>query len=198
VTIDGTSVAKHNFGTHAGIKYAVLSGTFMPAASGLYDLYIENTCKIDPTEILYNYIDNITIKPEKPVLDIEDINISCQTGGTATFDIKMGLANKNKEYWLWMSATGNHPGFKLSGLKVPLNWDVLLEFGLLNPGFPGSNGLIGKLDFFGMAQPELTLPPDPQLMMVGLPINFALVLTSPGHSLPITFVSVPVHIKYVP
>ena len=181
-----------------GDKYATITGTYTPAVSGMYTLHIENTCNLVATTDRHNYIDNISIKPETIELDIEDINIPCQTGGTATFDIKMGLANKNKEYWMWMSATGTYPGFQLNGLEIPLNWDVLFEFGLFNSGLPGLSGLIGKLDFFGMAKPQITLPPDPQLMMVGFPFNFAFVLTAPGYSLPITFVSAPVHIKYVP
>ena len=112
--------------------------------------------------------------------------------------MKAGLANKGADYWLWMSATGNYPGIPLSGLTVPLNQDVLFYFGIMNPNFPGSKGFIGKLDFFGMAGPTLALPPNPQATLVGIPIFFAYVLTQPGPSLPITYASKPVHIKYVP
>ena len=163
----------------------------------MYTLHIENTRGLTSSNLLFNYIDNISIKPSVPDLNIEEINISCQTGGTAKFDLKAGLANKNKNYWLWMSATGTFPGFKLNGLTVPLNWDVLFEFGLFNPGFPGSTGFIGKLDFFGMAKAQMILPADPQFTMVGFPINFAYVLTEPGPSLPVSYVSTPVHIKYI-
>jgi len=99
---------------------------------------------------------------------------------------------------MWMSITGNYPGMKVSGLDIPLNWDPLFQLCLFYPNFPGATDWVGKLDFFGMASPTLTLPPDLQQMLVGVPLHFVFVLTAPGPSMPLSFVSKPVHIKYIP
>lgn len=164
----------------------------------MYTLFIENTRSISSTTDLYNYIDGISIEPVMPNIILDEINIPCPTGGTADFTLKAGLSNGGKNYWLWMSVSGNYPGIPLNGLTVPLNMDVVFLFGVMNPNFPGSSGFVGKLDFFGMAKPTMTLPPDPQQAFMGIPIYFAYVLTAPGPSLPISFVSTPVHVKYVP
>ncbi|MHC4944134.1 MAG: hypothetical protein ACYTG7_14060 [Planctomycetota bacterium] len=175
-----------------------MTGIYVPAVSGMYNLHIENTCTLASSILLYHYIDNISIKPAVPDLDLPNINISSKTGGTATFDIDAGIANGGKSYWLWMSVSGNYPGIKVSGMTVPLNWDGFLQFGLCYPNFPGSTGFIGKLDFFGIGQAQLTMPPDPQQLFMDVPFHFAYVLTAPGPELPVSYVSTPVHIKYVP
>ena len=138
------------------------------------------------------------MKPVVPNLEVTDINISCATGGTVELKLRGGFANGGKDYWVWMSVTGNWPGIPLNGVTVPLNYDALTELGLIYPLFPGSTGFMGKLDFFGMATATLTLPSDPQQVLLGLPIQFAYVLLAPGPSLPLSYASTPVHVKYVP
>lgn len=63
---------------------------------------------------------------------------------------------------------------------------------------PGSTGFTGQLDASGKAEASLLLPPDPNQMLVGTPLYFAFVLTSPGPSLPLEAASNPIHVKYVP
>jgi len=166
----------------------------------MYRLQIENTCQEVPPYPynLYNYIDNISLTPEHYTLIVENFNIPCQTGGTANFDIKAGIGNANKNYWMWISISGNYPGINVSGLNVPLNDDPLFVMCLSHPNFPGSTGWVDKLNIFGMASPTLTLPADTQQLLVGFPLHIAYVLTAPGPSLPLSYVSNPVHIKYVP
>ena len=175
-----------------------MSGYFTPTISGMYTLEIENTRNSVSSSTLYNYIDNITLKPYIYNFEVDTTNVKCATGGTVNFICKGGFSNKKKDYWIWMSATGTYPGFSLNGFNVPLNWDVLLNFGLMNPTLPGAVGFFGQLDSFGMASASLTLPPDTGQYFVGFPISFAFVVTSPGPSLPLLYVSTPVHVKYVP
>jgi len=163
----------------------------------MHTLKIENTRNLTSSSLLYNYIDNISLIPVMPNLAVSDMNIPCSTGKQVTFTIKAGLSNSGKPYMMWMSATGNFPGVMVQGQHIPLNMDALFLFGLSNPNFAGSTGFIGNLDFFGMASPTLTLPPDIHKNFEGIPIYFAYVITAPGPKLPISFVSTPVHINYL-
>lgn len=197
--INGTLIDSYNFGPIKNFYYGSLEGTYTPQESGMHTLWIRNHCTINPpSDDLFNYIDNITIKPNPLFLDVEDINIPCPTGGTADFKIKAGLAHGGQHYWMMMSVSGNYPGINASGINIPLNWDFLFQMGLAYPLFPGTTNFYGKLDFFGMASPTLTLPPDLQMAFVGVPIYFSLVFLGQGPSLPVTYASSPVHIKYVP
>ena len=175
-----------------------MTGIYTPPATGMYTLHIENTRNLVSSTLLYNYIDSITIEPFVWSFGTDDLNVPCLTGKTVTLNLKGGLANGNKDYWIWMSVSGSYPGFTIGDKTVPLNWDVLMEYGLLNPGFPGSTAFIGKLDAFGLASAGLTLPADPHQLLVGMPIHLAYVLTAPGPALPVTFVSNPLHVKYCP
>ena len=197
--IDGTSIDSYSFGLTTGIKQATLSGTFTPPSDGLYTLYIENTRDDVSTTCLYNYIDSISLKPSSYNLIISvGENIPCATGGNVLLSISAGFGNGGKDYWIWMSFTGTYPGFKFNNVNVPLNQDFLFKWGLANPNFPGSSGFLGKLSGSGSAFASVILPADPGMTLVGLPIHFAYVITSPGPSLPLLDASNPVHIKYVP
>lgn len=164
----------------------------------MHKLHIENSTTLNSSTLLYNYIDNISIVPWMPNLLVDNYNIPCQTGGTANLTIKAGMGNGNKDYWIWMSVTGNYPGTPVGSHTMPLNWDILLQLGLMYPNFPGTTGFIGKTSSFGTAFASFTLPPDPQLNYMDMPIYFAYMIMAPGPSFPIYFVSLPVHIKYVP
>ena len=171
---------------------------YTPATSGNYTLLIENTRTLTSSTLLYNYIDNISITPFIWNFGTDTMNIPCSTGGKVELSLKGGLANGNKDYWIWMSTSGSYPGIPVNGVQIPLNWDALLLYGLSNPGFAGSTGFIGKLSGFGLGEATLTLPADPSHMFVGFPIHMAYILTGPGPAMPITFASHPLHIKYCP
>lgn len=189
----------HKFGYTSGTQYHTLSGSYTPATSGLYLLHIENTRDEVTTTCLYNYIDNITLKPAAYTLIVSvGGNIPSATGGNVLLSISSGFGNGGKDYWVWMSITGTYPGFEVSGVQVPLNQDPLFWWGLSNPSFPGSTGFLGKLSVSGSGMASFLLPPDTGMALLGYPFHFACVLTSPGPSLPLLEVSNPVHIKYVP
>lgn len=198
MSIDGTLIASFDFGNMHGTHFEKLSGTFVPSMSGMFTLLIENTRSLASSTQLYNYIDNITIAPQVADLEIDKINIPYSTGTEVAFTIRPGVAHKNKDYWLWMSVSGTYPGIPVSGLVVPLNRDILFDLGLMYPNLPGTTGFLGKLSMFGLADATFDLPPNPDMSLVGIPIYFAYVLTSPGPKLPLTYASTPVHIKYVP
>ena len=171
---------------------------YTPATTGTYTLLVENTRNLTSSTLLYNYIDNISVAPFMANFEGDTMNIPCSTGGKVSMTLKAGIANGNKDYWILMSTSGSFPGFSVGGQTVPLNWDLLLQYGLYNPGFAGSTGFVGKLTGFGMGEATLTLPADPSHLLVGFPIHFAYVLTAPGPALPLSFVSHPMHIKYCP
>jgi hypothetical protein len=199
VKIDATLIDTHNFGYIAsGTKRATLSGDYTPIRTGLYTLHIENTKAQASSTCIYSYIDNISLVPAEPNLATDKINVPCDIGARVNFMLDAGAAHGNKDYWIWMSASGTYPGIPLGTVTVPLNYDALFAFGLLYPGFAGSTGFIGVLDGQGQAKAALLLPTDPHQSLVGFPLYFAYVVTAPGPSKPVSFASYPVHVKYIP
>lgn len=182
-----------------GTKYKTLSGTYVPATTGLYTLKINNTRGQSSSTLLYNYIDNVSIKPQYSTFNLNgDPNIPCISGGTRMLSISAGFAHKNKDYWIWMSASGTYPGFSWKGIDFPLNQDVLFWMGLSYPAFPGTTGMYGKLSGSGSGVANFNFPKNMDQSMVGFPINFIYVLLSPGLKPPPTAASFPIHVKYCP
>jgi hypothetical protein len=201
VVINETLIDSHNFGPIDNIVRANLSGHFTPYATGLYTLEISNTLLGLSSANLFSYIDNISLMPEKTNFFVTPMNYNCETGGTAYFKLKAGTLQANRKYWIWISASGTYPGYVVSGITVPLNYDWLLEASLNYPGLPGyASGFLGELNSMGAAEAKLKVPPD-SYHMLGIPAHFAYVLLrepSPSSEPDITFASFPVHIKYVP
>jgi len=164
----------------------------------MYTLKIENTCSLASSTKLYNYLDNIVVRPYLADFKADKLNVDCDTGGTVTFTLTGGFAAKKKDYWIWMSVGGTFPGTPLNGYTIPLNYDLLFKLSIMYPTFPGTTAFTGKLNAMGMAQATFTLPQDSTKSFVGFPINFAYVLMNSPMKLPIIHVSKPVHIKYVP
>lgn len=192
-------VDSHDFGYIAsGIKRENLYGSFRPTTSGFYTLEIENTRSVASSTCIYNYIDNISLKPSDLNLMADKVNIPCLTGDTVNFDLRAGAANAGKDYWVLFNYSGTFPGVNYSGINIPLNMDALFLFALKNPSFAGSTGMTGQLSPTGYAPASVDMPKDYSLGLVGIPINFAYVLLEPGPSTPITYASIPVHIKYIP
>jgi len=174
-------------------------GTFQPGATGLYTLKIENTRTLTSSTLLYNYIDNIDLKPILTTFNLtSNCNVPCSSGAQKLFSISAGFANGGKDYWIWFTLSGTYPGFDWNGNYFPLNQDALFWWGLSNPGFAGSSGFFGTLSGSGSASATLTLPSDPGGSLVGFPIHFIYVLLSPGHQPPVLSVSNQVHLKYIP
>jgi hypothetical protein len=196
--IDETPIASHAFGTTAKVKRASLIALYQPPATGMYTLKLENTRSLASNSQLYNYIDYIELAPLFKNLEVDKTNISCSEGATVNLLLSPGAAHGGKAYWIWMSASGTYPGVFLGGMNVPLNWDALLLFTLANPNFSGSQGFTGLLDGTGSASASLDFPTDSQQSYVGIPFCFAYGIASAGPSLTLSFVSHPVHVKYVP
>ncbi|MHC4941784.1 MAG: hypothetical protein ACYTG7_02070 [Planctomycetota bacterium] len=199
VEIDGTLIDSHFFMHTDDIKRGTLAGNYVAPASGLYTLRIENTRGEEASTCLYNYIDNISLKPFSATFSIVgEGNIPVTTGLNTLFSVTAGFGNGVKDYWIWFSVSGTFPGFSWSGYFIPLNQDPLFWWGLQNPNFPGSSGFFGTLSSSGSAFASLTMPPDPTGSLVGFPIHFACVILSSGHKPPVQDVSNPVHVKYCP
>ena len=164
----------------------------------MYTLKLENTRSLASNSQLYNYVDYIEMAPLFKNLATDETNIACSEGGTVNLLLAPGAAHGGKAYWIWMSVSGTYPGLFLGGMKVPLNWDALFLFTLSNPDFSGSQGFAGLLDGKGSASASLDFPADFQQNFVGFPIHFAYAVASAGPSMPLCFVSHPVHVKYVP
>jgi hypothetical protein len=199
VEIDGTLIDNHAFGITNGIKRSTLEGTFTPATTGQYKLKIENTRNTTASTCIFNYIDNISLKPEYSKFVLAgDCNIPCMGGGQKTLSISAGFGIGKKPYWIWFNVSGTYPGFNWSGHYIPLNQDPLFWWGIQSPNFPGSVGFYGTLNAGGTAIATITLPSDPGGLLVGYPINFIYVLLSDGHQPPALAVSNPLHLKYCP
>ena len=191
-------IDKFSFGYTNGIVRDSLSGTFTPAQSGLFLLKVENTRSAAASTCLFNFIDNISLKPETPDFEADRLNVPCKKGAIVNFDLDAGPGFAGSPYWIWMSATGNWPGMTLNGVTVPLNWDLMTQFGLLNPAYAGFTDFLGALDGSGQAKASAILPVDTQLMFTGFPLCFAYVVCTPGPKMPVLYASLPVHVKYVP
>jgi len=141
-------------------------------------------------------MDNLSLVPATPNFSSDKLNVDIQTGANVNFDLNAGSGNAGKDYCVWMNATGPYPGIQLNGIFIPLNWDYILQYSMFN-GLPGT-GLTGVLDGSGGSQAQIFLPAGVDPVLIGVPLSFAYVLTSPGPSLPISFASYPVHVKYIP
>jgi hypothetical protein len=185
-------IDSHDFGkvTEGVPEYTVLSGTYTPATTGMYALEIENTRTALSSTDLKNYIDTIMLEPVNPMLSCDGQTFSTWFNLTRNFELSAGPAEANKDYWMWVGFSGNYPGINISGVNVPLNYDVLVELNLMYPGFPGT-GFVGQLDGDGNATATMTWKPNASLK--GLTIWFAYVVLSPGGGLPILAASNPIN-----
>jgi hypothetical protein len=181
-----------------GTKRATLTGAYTPASSGLYTLQIENTSYQYSSTCIYSYLDNVSLEPDVSDLSADALNIPCDTGKLVNFQLSAGIQNAGKDYLVLMSISGTYPGITVSGVTIPLNYDTVFEMVLSNPSFPGATGFLGVLDSSGNASASMKCPIDTRMTFVGIPLHFAYVLPSPGPSLPLSYTSHAVHVKYIP
>lgn len=190
----------HYFGLINGTVRATLKGSFTPYSTGIYELNISNVLFGASSTSLYSYIDNISLVPEKTNFYVSPMNYCSEQGGTAEFKLIAGTSNAYEKYWIWISASGTWPGYVVTGVTVPLNYDWVLQACFDNPGLPGyASNFIGYLDSMGNAKAKLKVPPD-YYFMLGRPVHFAYVLLqvpSPSIEPHVKFASFPVHIKYI-
>ncbi|MFH2001511.1 MAG: hypothetical protein ABIK28_17645 [Planctomycetota bacterium] len=192
-------IDNHAFGSTSGTRYSTLEGSFVPPSTGLYTLKVENTRSLASSTLLYNYIDNISLRPFYSTFNISGKpNISCISGGYVLFSISAGFGNGGKDYWIWFNVSGTYPGFTWNGLNFPLNQDLLFWMGIQYPSFPGTTGFFGTLSGSGSGVATMSFPKNLDQSLLGIPINFIYVLLSPGLQPPALAVSFPVHVKYCP
>jgi hypothetical protein len=191
-------IAEHDFGYvgSGNPEDTTLTGTYTPAASGYYTLDIQNKRKNGvSTSLLYNFIDIITLAPQNPMLSADGVIFSQFYPTTITYDLTAGSAYANHEYWMWVGFTQTYPGINLSGVNIPLNYDLLVEMCLRYPGIPGS-GFLGQLDGNGDAEASLFWKPTADLK--GATLYMTYVVLSPGGKLPVLAASNPVNATAVP
>ena len=114
------------------------------------------------------YLDSVFLHVDTPA-------VSAVSGGTASFTLTAGRANRAKSYLLLVGFSGTAPGYLLpGGATLPLNIDVL-SLAAVNPAL-GSifNGFAGTLDANGEGLAQLAVPSIPVLAGVGLSFAYAL------------------------
>jgi hypothetical protein len=185
-------IDSHDFGslTEGKPESETLTGTYVPAATGLYTLEIENTRGTTSITDVMNFIDTIVLAPTEPMLGADSQTFSVFFGGTCNMDLTAGSAHANRDYWMWMGYSGTFPGIQLGGVTIPLNYDLLVQIGLNYPGFANPD-FVGQLDGSGNAAITMKLKPDAALM--DLTLYFAYVVLSSGGALPVLAASNPIN-----
>lgn len=189
-------IASYQFGYVSGStpEAAVLEGKYTPATSGLYKLEIQNNRPTGTsTSNLINYLDNIVLASTTPMLSADGQTISCFFGSTRNFELTAGAAYAGHDYWLWIGCTGTYPGINLSGVNIPLNYDILVELGLLYPGFPGT-GFVGQLDGSGNASASMKVTANPNYQ--GATMWLSYLVLSAGMKTPVLTASNPINVTF--
>jgi len=159
-----------------------MMGTYTPASSGMYTLEIANTRgKISETG-LKNFLDTILLEPENPMLGADGQTLTTFFLTPRSFFLTAGNDHANKDYWMWMGYSGTYPGINVSGVNTPLNYDMLVEIGLIYPGFAHPD-FVGVLDASGEATVTMNYKPD--LSLLDLTLYFSYIVLSPGGGLPV-------------
>jgi hypothetical protein len=91
-------------------------------------------------------------------LSTEVTSLSWQTGGTVALDLNGGVERAGETYITLMSVTGTIPGVKLSGVAIPLNFDLVTDLSLIYMNTPMFHDFGGNLDAEGCAESAFTLP----------------------------------------
>lgn len=185
-------IDSHDFGYVSGAtpeKYT-LSGTYTPGKTGLYTLEIQNSRTLASSSLLHNYLDTVVVEPVNWMLGSDGVTFAASTGSTRTFYLKGGPSYAGGDYWMWVGVSGTYPGMTVSGVNIPLNYDILVNLGWLAPGAIGS-GFMGKFDGNGEATASMTILPD--MSLVDLTLYYAYVILSPGGGLPVLAASNPIN-----
>jgi hypothetical protein len=121
--------------------------------------------------------------------------VSAASPAMQQFQLDAGPDHAGETYLLLSTVSGVYPGTDIGGLLLPLNWDALTSFVLLDPKGPGMGGFTGVLDANGRGTAALNLSSGALSALVGTFVNHAF-LAGPG-PLP-TFVSNAVLLQVVP
>jgi len=102
--------------------------------------------------------------------------IQLSLGGTSNFFLDAGASNAGDFYWLLASVSGTSPGIPIGGVTLPINFDLITNITIKQPGAFFFNNLRGFLDGSGQALAGFTLPIVNDPTLFGVEINFAYVL----------------------
>jgi hypothetical protein len=184
-------IDSHNFGYVSGTspEKEQLYGTYTPAASGMYTLKIKNSRSAASSTLLINYLDTVLLAPSNPMLSQDGYSFSCFIKTTRNFELNAGSDYANHDYWMWMGISGTYPGLTVNGVEIPLNYDLLMLLGWLNPGLIGTS-FMGQLDANGKASASMELKPNFELL--GLEFYYTYVVLSSGGKLPVLAASNPI------
>jgi len=168
---------------------------YIPTTSGLHTLEIKNYRPSSiSTSNLINYLDTILLVSRTPMLSADKQCVSYYWGGTRELELTAGAKYAGHDYWIWLGFTGTSPGIDISGVNIPLNYDLLVELGLLYPGFPGT-GFMGQLDGAGNAAASLkVVGSHPNAAGVTLWLSY--LVLSPGMTTPVLAASNPINVTF--
>ncbi|MCA8956458.1 MAG: FG-GAP repeat protein [Planctomycetes bacterium] len=88
--------------------------------------------------------------------DVHEIPLT--TGGTQNLTLDAGVAQANRNYWIFGSVTGTKPGITLQGVDIPLNPDPYTDLLIANINAPNFVRFRGTLDANGAATAALQVP----------------------------------------
>ncbi|MEM7309139.1 MAG: hypothetical protein AAF682_20815 [Planctomycetota bacterium] len=125
--------------------------------------------------------------------------LSFEAGGVHTLHLDAGQAHAGETYTVVGSFSGTSPGLTFAGLKLPLNFDAYLAFGLANPGEAPLSGSLGVLDADGCGAATFTLSsPTVPPSLAGTTLYHAWFALDPALPQPLTFASVAAPLTLLP
>jgi len=111
-------------------------------------------------------------------------SISLSAGGAQSYVLSAGSDRAGEIYWIVGSATGTSPGLTGSGVTLPLNYDVYMQFTLDLPNLWIANSL-NFLDAQGQSTASLTFPAAFDPTLAGLQLHHAYVVLDTAPITPI-------------
>jgi len=131
--------------------------------------------------------------PDPATLSTSEILMKISTGGAITLTLDGDAAQAGRTYLVAASITGTQPGTQIGSITLPLNWDFLTNFALLNVNTAAFTNFLGALDGNGDAVATFNVPVISDPSVIGFTFNFAWLTLNP-----IDFASNAVGLLFVP
>jgi hypothetical protein len=131
--------------------------------------------------------------PDPAALSASEIYIEASKGGAITLSLDGDASLAGRSYLVAASASGTQPGTPIGSVVLPLNWDFLTNFALINVNTPTFTNFLGVLDGSGDASAAFNAPVITDPAVIGITFDFAWITLSP-----IDYASNPVGILFVP
>ena len=131
--------------------------------------------------------------PDPAALSASEILLKISTGGAITLTLDGDATQAGRTYLVAASVSGTQPGTQIGAITLPLNWDFITNFALLNVNTPAFTNFLGALDGNGDAVATFNVPVISDPAVIGLTFDFAWLTLNP-----IDFASNAVGVLFVP